>query len=379
MDNFFALIIGVGGADISETVKDAKAIRDVLADNSKGAYEPANTFLLTEKDSSKNEIIKAFDEIIEKSTVDSTVLIYYSGHGQRFLNPLTNDYDYYLITHGADLNSKEDSMLNGDIFSEKISQIKSERLIVMLDCCYANGMGMLKTKDPETEPLSNKALHEKLQKGKGRVFISSCDDSETSVILPNAENSLFTTVVLEVLNGLFTVNREYVSVLDLIQSVLEEVPKRIEPFHRSQTPYLTSAEGLNHKYFVCKNGQWQSPAQAMALILERLKINHNKKSINMDLSQFDDLVKDDKNIVNNFFKQINLENDFQAKNKVDFINDIGGLKNFKKVNKKIEKIDFNTTVHKIGQIDTKSILNAINEQIDEQAKLDFIKNYKNII
>lgn len=99
----------------------------------------------------------------------------------------------------------------------------------------------------------------------------------------------------------------------------------------------------------------------------------------MDLSQFDDLVKDDKNIVNNFFKQINLENDFQAKNKVDFINDIGGLKNFKKVNKKIEKIDFNTTVHKIGQIDTKSILNAINEQIDEQAKLDFIKNYKNII
>jgi hypothetical protein len=379
MENFFALIIGVGGTNIPETVGDAKAIHDVLADYSKGAYEPVNTFLLTENKSTKSEIIKAFDEIIEKSSRDSTVFIYYSGHGQKFLNPTTNAYDYYLITHGANRDNKEDTMLNGNIFSDKVAQIKAGRLLIMLDCCYAGGMGTLKIKDGETEPLSNKGLHEKLQGGKGRVFISSCDDDETSVILPGAVNSLFTAVALEVLNGFFSQNREYVSVLDLIDNVLKKVPQRIAKFNHSQTPILTAAEGLNHKYFVCKNGEWNQPVSPLTITLKELNIGHTEETPNMDVANFEGLDTDDKDIVNKFFKQMNLENNVQTKDKIGFINDVGGLKNFKEINKKINKIKFNGTAHGIRRIDTKNILNVINEQIDEQNKLDFIKNYKNKI
>ncbi len=87
MDNFFALIVEVGGTDIPKTVKDAEAIRDVLI--TKGIYNPNNTFFLTEDKSTKDSIINAFDEIIKKSAEepDSTVFIYYSGHGQRFPMP----------------------------------------------------------------------------------------------------------------------------------------------------------------------------------------------------------------------------------------------------------------------------------------------------
>ncbi len=378
MNNFFALIIGVGGTDIPETVKDAEAIHYVLT--TQGAYNPTNTFFLTEDKSTKDNIINAFEEIIKKSeeTKDSTVFIYYSGHGQRFHKTSSNDFDYYLITYGADINNKEKTMLNGDIFSEKIEKIKANRVLVMLDCCHAGGIKRqdLKIKGEEKALYSNRTLQEKLKSGKGRVFVSSCDDNETSVILPNAQNSLFTEVALEVLHGLFSQDREYVSVLDLIYHILYEVPNRIEPFKHNQNPILTDARNLNHKYYVCKNGKWNQGDSTIEENLQRLEIT--KVEENLDIAEIDDLFSEDRGVVDNFLKKMNLENDVQSEFKIDLINNIGGIKNLKKVNKKLRTLALNK-VHAIQVIDVKSILSTVNEQIDTQTKLEFIKNYKHKI
>jgi hypothetical protein len=376
MDNFFALIIGVGGADIPETVKDAEAIRDVLI--SKGAYNPNNTFFLTEHKSTKDDIINAFDEIIKKSeeTPDSTVFIYYSGHGQRFTKASGKKFDYYLITLGADKNDKEKTMLNGNIFSEKVEKIKANRILVMLDCCYAGGMKNdgLKIKGEEEVVYSNRALQEKLKSGKGRVFVSSCDDNETSVILPKSKNSLFTEVALEVLNGLFSQNREYVSVLDLIYHVLNEVPNRIKPYNHNQNPILTEAKNLNHKYYVCKNGESKQGSSSIEINLEHLNITKDEETL--DVVNIDDLAIEDKTAVDSFIKKINIkESDIQAEFKIDLINNIGGVRNLKNVNKKFRSINFNK-VHSMQSIDVENALNTVNEQIDVEAKLQFIKNYK---
>lgn len=379
MDNFFALIIGVGGADIPETVKDAEALRDVLI--TKGAYNPSNIFFLTDDKSTKDNIIKAFDEIIKKSeeTPDSTVFIYYSGHGQRFAKASGKKFDYYLITYGADKNDKENTMLNGNIFSEKIDKIRAKRVLVMLDCCYAGGIknDELKLKGEEEVVYSNRALQEKLKSGKGRVFVSSCDDNETSVILPKSKNSLFTEVALEVLNGLFSQNREYVSVLDLIYHVLNEVPNRIQPYNHIQNPILTEAKNLNHKYYVCKNGESKQGALTKEINLEKLNLTKDEK--NHDLVDINDLTSEDKDAMDSFIKKINMEeNDIKADFKIDLINTIGGVKNLKKVNQQFGFINFNK-VHSMQSIDVENVLNTVNEQIDVETKLQFIKNYKNKI
>ncbi len=379
MDNFFALIVGVGGADIPETVKDAEAIRDVLI--TKGAYNPNNTFFLTEFKSTKDDIINAFDEIIKKSeeTPESTVFIYYSGHGQRFAEASGKFFDYYLITFGADKNDKEKTMLNGNIFSEKVEKIKANRILVMLDCCYAGGMKNdgLKIKGEEEVFYSNRALQEKLKSGKGRVFISSCDDNETSVILPKAKNSLFTEVALEVLNGLFSQNREYVSVLDLIYHVLNEVPNRIQPYNHNQNPILTEAKNLNHKYYVCKNGESMQGVSTIEINFKNLNITKDEKTL--DVVNIDDLANEDKAAVDSFIKKINIEeSDIKAEFKLDLINNMGGIRNLKKLNKKFRRINFKK-VHSMQSIDVKEVLNTVNEQIDIEAKLQFIKNYKHKI
>jgi hypothetical protein len=375
MDNFYALIVGVGGNGFDETVKDAEAIRDVLT--TQGAYNSINTFFLTENKSTKDNIIQAFDKIITKTeeTEDATVFIYYSGHGQRY-ETTSNNFNYYLRTFGADDNNKEQTMLNGDVFSDKVDKIKANRMLVMLDCCYAGGVKKLKTKGEEEIVYSNAALQEKLKKGRGRVFISSCAENETSVILPGSTNSLFTEVALEVLNGLFSQNREFVSVLDIVVHVLNDVPKKIEPFNHDQNPLLTEATNLSHKDYICKNGKWKPLTPKSTIALKLLNIDQDKITPNQNLSNFDDLDNVDKDIVNNFFEQINLENNIQIKDKVDFINGIGGLANLKKASIKIDKIKFYKTANETNHIDIGNILNIIIEHIDEQTKLDFIKNYK---
>lgn len=263
MENFFALIIGVGG-DLPATVADATAIYELLSDPQKGGYTKENIEFLTEEKASKQDAIAALDRIVARSmaTEHSTVLIYYSGHGLKI--PREEDpqiFDFYLKTSGADRTRKEETMLSGNIFSEKINLIAAEKILVLLDCCHADGMKPQKISVFEEMVIpvetSNRLLLEKLQGGEGRVFISACDDDEESVILPGSSNSLFTEVCLEVFNGNLSPTEEFVSVVDLIYFVVKEIPKRVLPFRHTQRPIITEVKNLSPDYFVCRNGNYK--------------------------------------------------------------------------------------------------------------------------
>lgn len=263
MENFFALIIGVGG-DLPATSYDAQAIQALLSDPQKGGYSLENIELLVNENSTKENILTALENLISRTdaTENSTVLVYYSGHGLQFPQPEDPTlFDYYLKTSGADLQKKEETMLNGSLFSKKINRLQAARLLVMLDCCHADGLGPKRISEFETmeipEISSNRGLIEKLSKGEGRVFISACDDNEESVILPGSKNSLFTEVCLEALNGKLSPADEYVTVMDLMYFVLKEVPKRVQPFHHTQRPIITNVQNLSPDYFVCRNGNYK--------------------------------------------------------------------------------------------------------------------------
>lgn len=263
MENFFALIIGVGG-DLPATVADAAAIYELLSDPQKGGYPKENIEFLTEEKASKQGAIAALDRIVARSTATehSTVLIYYSGHGLKIPREENSQiFDFYLKTSGADRTRKEETMLSGNIFSEKINLIAAEKILVLLDCCHADGMKPQKISVFEEMVIpvetSNRLLLEKLQGGEGRVFISACDDDEQSVILPGSSNSLFTEVCLEVFNGNLSPTEEFVSVVDLIYFVVKEIPKRVLPFRHTQRPIITEVKNLSPDYYVCRNGNYK--------------------------------------------------------------------------------------------------------------------------
>lgn len=281
MENFFALIIGVGG-DLAATAEDATAIKNLLCDPNKGGYLPENIAFLVNDDSTKKNVIDSLENIISKTKKldKATVLVYYSGHGLQIPNDTDPEkIEYFLKTSGADKLKKEETMLNGALFSEKIKQIKADKLLILLDCCHADGMkykniSELEGMMIEAKP-SNRGLLEKLDSGEGRVFISACDDNEESVILPGSKNSLFTEVCLEVFDGKLSPNDEFVSVVDLMYYVIKEVPKRVLPFHHIQRPIISEVQNLSPDYFVCRNGNYK-PVQKD---LEDFLINNSAERI----------------------------------------------------------------------------------------------------
>ena len=82
--NGYALLIGAGQEkDLPMAITDAKALHNLLTDPEKAAYPPEQTHLIYEKDANSVNILAEFDKLISQVTKDdnSTVLIYYSGHG----------------------------------------------------------------------------------------------------------------------------------------------------------------------------------------------------------------------------------------------------------------------------------------------------------
>lgn len=257
LENAYALLIGVG-ADLPVTIKDASAIKSVLVNPKKAAYKEENVVLLTEKNASRENVLKELNSLVEKVAKkdDSTVIIYYSGHGGQYQNE--GSEEYFLLTHGYDSRNRNETMVRGDEFSNIIDKIKARKLLVMLDCCHASGMigqPLLKVKSGDDKIVnSNIELLKKLNTGEGKVFITSCDDDEQSVILPESENSLFTEVVLDALEGKASRGEEFVRVIDLLHHVLTQVPMRIKKFNHVQRPIINKIEFLSPDYFLCRAG-----------------------------------------------------------------------------------------------------------------------------
>lgn len=243
LSNYYALIIGVGGDDIAATVGDAMAISKVMSDPKIAGYPRKNVILLTAEKATRKNILAALDQIVEKTAIkkSATVLIYFSGHGYQLVSTDegTASTSYFLVPHGFDLEKPDKTMLDGHIFSERIDSIKSDKMVVLLDCCHASGIkttpaqsikkslapGIKKASEKKIT-FSTRELIANLSQGKGRVFVSSCDDSEESFILPDSKYSLFTEVILEALRGTASGNDPYVKVIDLLYHILREVPSR---------------------------------------------------------------------------------------------------------------------------------------------------------
>lgn len=222
--NRFALIIGVGD-DLPYTVIDAQKIHDTLIDDTLVGYPKENVITLTENNADRKGILKGFDELIKKTNEDSSVLLYYSGHGGTY--QLRDDKDvvighkYFLQPHGMTAENYKDHWVTAEELTEKVNALKSNKLVFLLDCCHAEGITQhgLAQMSEMAQQLNDKG---------GMWVISSCQDNQKSWRLPNAENSLFTECLLEVMTGTHKTPfiEPDVTITDVVEHIFDEVPKR---------------------------------------------------------------------------------------------------------------------------------------------------------
>ncbi|NES64986.1 MAG: caspase family protein [Okeania sp. SIO2D1] len=170
-------------------------------------------------------------------------MVYYSGHGAY----RENDNSYYLIPHDTDNNDLEETALSSENFNDKLRQIKSKRLLVIIDSCHAAGMA--RSRDEQKQLFSKilsgfeakaypKISVDNWENGEGIAVFTSSKDSESSWIRPEKKMSIYTYHLIEALKG--RGNKEghnNVKVSNLMNYLSDKVPESAKKhWEVKQTP-----------------------------------------------------------------------------------------------------------------------------------------------
>ncbi len=239
--NGYALLVGVGehtnpDDSLPATVKDVEAIETLLRDQDRCAYLAENVRMLHDAGATKSAILDGLAWLRTCAARDprATVIVYYSGHGER--NEATEDY--YLIPHdGVDAATR----LAAQELRAALDAINAERLLVILDCCHAAGMGAkgLDTNEWTKSAPSPRILGE-LKQGSGRAVFSSSLAKQKSFVRRDRELSIFTYHLLEALQGADNRNTDtQVTVANLMHHLGKTVKQSAQAEHQSeQTPFF---------------------------------------------------------------------------------------------------------------------------------------------
>jgi hypothetical protein len=244
-----AILVGVG-SDLPVTVDDATSLRDILIAPARAAYPPEQVELLTERNATREGIIEAFKRTVARvgGDKDSTVMIYYSGHGAKLLHP-DGTPEYFLVPYGYSPGHRE-TLLTGREFTDCIESLKTRKLVVMLDCCHAGGIPLYKAPGEAVikSPLPPELLS-LMESGGGRVVVTSSRESELSYI--RGQQSVFTACLLEALSGESAVEQDgFARILDVIAYLFKHVPQRASLLG-SQHPFVNNIRDLDDNFPLC--------------------------------------------------------------------------------------------------------------------------------
>jgi len=218
-----ACIIGVGG-DLPNTVDDAIGLASILHDPERCAYPTKQVRLLTQEQAKREDILAALDHLAKSTTADSTVIVYFSGHGYQVIS--ATGEDYYLMPFGYDQTKLYKTAIRGTELTAKLQAIPARKLLLLLDCCHAGGLedaaSLPYTIEKAPLPPEAEAL---FQSGQGRMVLASSQANEKS--LAGRPYSAFTLALIEALAGKGAAKQDgYVRVSDLALYTREVVPRR---------------------------------------------------------------------------------------------------------------------------------------------------------
>lgn len=223
-----ALLIAIADYDGARrlpqaVINDAQDVATLLRSPAACGYDSSKVRVLLNAEATKTTILAELDRLANEVGPSDTLCIYFSGHGWR----RSDSEDSYLLPVDAWRADLDHSAIPAALFSEKLHAIKAARLIVFLDACHAGGAGTIKGGfggDGEELGFSSKSV-DILSTGTGRAIIASSRAEETSLIMPGARNSAFTTALIEGLKGAADFRREgCIKLFSLYEYISDRVP-----------------------------------------------------------------------------------------------------------------------------------------------------------
>lgn len=218
----YAVVVGVG-YDLPATVRDARALAELLHNPGRCAYPQNQVQLLTEQQATRQHVLAALETLAQQTSrdPDSTAVVFFSGHG-------INKPAFHLMPYGYDVHDLAGTAISEDAFTERLRAVQAKKLLVLIDSCHAGGQGDVKAV-PELQnvpkaPLPTRAV-EALKESHGRVFIASSRADEVSYT--GVPYSTFTGALLEGFAGYGAFEKDgYARIMDIAMYVSRMVPNR---------------------------------------------------------------------------------------------------------------------------------------------------------
>lgn len=259
LKNAYALIIGVEEHDL-DTYIDVNAIYNILINEDIAGYDPNNVIYLKGNETTKKHILDAFDKLREMTNEESSIFLYYTGHGgyqyeEYFIQPygLSTQYtELYNDPKSTNDDIKKlikNSWVSAKQLKEKLNRLKPKRLVFFLDCCHAAGITQgfnmysrenIKSKSSLIVTSSEVAdgLGQKIDNERGVTIVSSCREDQKS-FQPDGKNSLFTECLLYALQGKHKseFKEPFIRIYEVLGYLAREVPKMAKMGGVAQNPY----------------------------------------------------------------------------------------------------------------------------------------------
>jgi hypothetical protein len=250
----FALVVGAGG-NLPNTVADAKGLAGILTDPGRCAYPQNQVVLLTGPNATRGAILDTLTKLSQSTNAQSTVVVYFSGHGGQV--QLGTGPVYYIMPYGYDTQRLTETAISGSEFTDQLQKIPTQKLLLLLDCCHAGGIGEVKGDGPQIAkgPLPSEAAS-LFAAGSGRAIIASSQADELS--FAGQPYSAFTLALIEALCGSGVAQKDgYVRMTDVALYTREKVPQRTR---NRQHPILDFKEADNFilAYYAGGNAQPKS-------------------------------------------------------------------------------------------------------------------------
>lgn len=155
--------------------------------------------LLTDAVATKQSILQKLAWLACNAGPGDTAIVYFSGHGGRRSSP-TEDQAYFCPTDALP-GDFDGTCIGSDEFTLALRAIKSQRLVVLLDTCYAGGLGEARSNEARLDVgLSSKDVSELIE-GRGRVILAASRPDERAWEMREQRNGLFTSYLLRALRG----------------------------------------------------------------------------------------------------------------------------------------------------------------------------------
>lgn len=290
----YALVIGVG-ADLPITVHDAVALRDLLIDPLYSAYPPDHVELLVGAEATRSGVLSAFKKLNKRVANDpeAAIIIYFSGHGVE-----TPDHQYFLLPFNYRPYDLSISCISGTEFTECLKTLKSRRLLIFLDTCYAGGLAEIRELQDITNSPVPSDLLVAVSEGSGKALIASSKKDQESFILQGDQNSVFTLTLLEALSGQCVTDLDgYVRVDDLAMYISREVAMRT---NNQQHPLLRTQDADNFAIAYYAGGE-KSPHPVAVQEFTTLSLSEIRKDLVGVLENIPEMV--DKKVRTSFLQQ----------------------------------------------------------------------------